>query len=362
VLLIPLPGRTLALPLAGEDARRVLTESPGPFALATREKRAALAHFQPHGVLASDGARRAERRRFNEAVLVPEDDRPPDGDRYAAVVEAELAPLADAPVLTAADIVPMWWRIVRRVVLGDAGRDDEETTDLLLRLRRAANWAYLHPKRPAERDLFLGRLAAYVERAEPGSLAARVAAMPAGADVDAVQQLPQWLFAFDAGALATIRALALAATHPDAGLDEPWGARASVLESLRLWPTTPAILREVTTPTRLRSVELAEGTSVVIYAPFFHRDDERLPDADRFHPARWQDGRTVDEAVPVVPFSAGPGQCPGRNVVLHVAACALDVLARRPRHLVSRPRLDPNCPLPGTLDPFSLRFGAAGAQ
>src|SRR3954468_6610785 len=46
-LLVPIPGRTLALPLAGEDAGRVLTESPGPFALATREKRAGLAPLPP---------------------------------------------------------------------------------------------------------------------------------------------------------------------------------------------------------------------------------------------------------------------------------------------------------------------------
>src|SRR3954451_14761319 len=246
-LLVPIPGRTLALPLAGEDAGRVLTESPGPFALATREKRAALAHFQPHGVLASRGPVRAERRRFNEAVLVPEDTVPPDADRVAAVVEAELSPVANAPVLTSADLVPAWWRVVRRVVLGDGARDDEETTDLLLRLRRDANWAYLHPTRRTERDRFVRRLTAYVERAEPGSLAARVASIPASADVDPVQQLPQWLFAFDAGALATLRALALVATHPEPVAHEAWGARASVLESLRLWPTTPAILREVTT-------------------------------------------------------------------------------------------------------------------
>ena len=35
------------------------------------EKRAALGHFQPHGVLISDAQDRRPRRRFNEAVLEP---------------------------------------------------------------------------------------------------------------------------------------------------------------------------------------------------------------------------------------------------------------------------------------------------
>ena len=39
---LALPGRELAFVLTGEDVRRVLEGSPEPFALATREKRAAL--------------------------------------------------------------------------------------------------------------------------------------------------------------------------------------------------------------------------------------------------------------------------------------------------------------------------------
>ena len=48
-----LPVRRLALVLSPEDAERVLDGSPEPYAVASREKRAALAHFQPHGLLTS---------------------------------------------------------------------------------------------------------------------------------------------------------------------------------------------------------------------------------------------------------------------------------------------------------------------
>jgi hypothetical protein len=65
-LLLRIPGRSMALVLSAGDVRRILTESPEPFAAANLEKRSALASFQPHGVLLSTGADRADRRRFNE--------------------------------------------------------------------------------------------------------------------------------------------------------------------------------------------------------------------------------------------------------------------------------------------------------
>jgi len=65
-----------------------------------------------------------------------------------------------------------------------------------------------------------------------------------------LEQVPQWLFAFDAAGMASFRALALLVAHPD-GLDAaraeiaaagaartPLPAlRAALLEAVRLWPT-----------------------------------------------------------------------------------------------------------------------------
>jgi cytochrome P450 len=204
----------------------------------------------------------------------------------------------------------------------------------------------------------------YVDRAEPGSLASLVDSTPAHPETNPAQQVPQWLFAFDATAWATFRALALLSTHPDAtdraraegggSPDLPF-LRACVLESLRLWPTTPAILRDTTEQTQWETGTLPAGASVVLYAPFFHRDDTQVPEAHRFAPELWLRERTDDDW-PLVPFSGGPAMCPGRNVVLLTASVMLAALTERHRFSVTSTPLSRTRPMPGTLSPFRLRF------
>lgn len=55
----------------------------------------------------------------------------------------------------------------------------------------------------------------------------------------------------------------------------------------------------------------------MIFTPFFHRDTETLPHADRFAPEHWRDGAGHTPAA-LVPFSAGPARCPGRDLVLQI--------------------------------------------
>jgi cytochrome P450 len=171
--------------------------------------------------------------------------------------------------------------------------------------------------------------------------------------------------------MATFQALALLATHPRqaelavpewSGLD-PGSAherpylRACVLDAVRLWPTTPAILRDGAVGTDWAGGRLPAGTGFVILTPLLHRDDTTVPFADRFSPEAWLTG-DVPEHAALLPFSTGPGRCPGRELVLLVASTA--IAAIRGRHeLRLRPggvRLDPRRPLPGTINPFGLRF------
>ncbi|MBP2335283.1 cytochrome P450 [Saccharothrix coeruleofusca] len=316
-------GRSFALLLDPADVRRLLDQSPEPFALATKEKRAALGHFQPHGVLASRGAARERRREFNEQALRP--DR-----RCVDVVRDEVDLLvrhaASTGVLDWDSFAQAWWRAVRRIVLGDAARQDQALTDDLAKLRAAANWAYLRPRREALRRDVERRLARHLERNAD-----------ALAPPEMVGQVPHWLFAFDAAGIATMRALAV-------GGSDRW----AVLESVRLWPTTPVILRESTIATRWHGSWLPEGTTFVVFTPYFHRDATRLPFADRFAPEVWREG-TTDPAL--VPFSGGPGVCPGRDLVLETAGEALAVLRSQ---LEFGPPLRE--PLPPTLNHFGLRF------
>src|SRR3954453_5147241 len=119
-VLLRLPGRDVVIVLAPDDVRRVLDGTPEPFAAASREKRAALGHFQPNGVLVSPGPGRADRRRFNEDV--PQPGRPEHelAPAFVAVVQEEAAPLLSGGELGWERFAQAWWRIVRRVVLGTA--------------------------------------------------------------------------------------------------------------------------------------------------------------------------------------------------------------------------------------------------
>jgi cytochrome P450 len=379
-LRLRLPGRQLALVLAPADVRRVLAGSPEPFAVANREKRAALSHFQPHGVLVSTGRLRADRRRLNEAVL--DTGRPmhrlagPIAARIAEEARLLLPAAGPARELGWDGFSAVWWHIVRRVVLGDAARDDQELTSQLTALRADANWAYLRPRRHRLRRRFEARLQGHLDRAEPGSLAAVLAATPAGAATHAPGQVPEWLFAFDAAGTAAYRALALLAAHPaqaararrelaaDGDPSVPRELpylRACVLESSRLWPTTPAVLRDTTTETTWDGGVLPPGTGLVIVSSFFHRDERALPYADRFEPEIWLDGRAQADWS-LIPFSGGPGTCAGQDLVLFMVSTLLAaVLVGHDLRLRDPLRLDPDRPLPWTLNHVALRMAVSRA-
>ncbi|MCO1653996.1 cytochrome P450 [Pseudonocardia humida] len=361
---LPIPGRPMALVLDPPDVRRVLEGTPVPFAADSWEKRGALRQLQPHGVLISPPGLRAERRRFNEAVLDTGHPMHRYADAIARVVREETAPLADRDVLDWDGFITAWWRIVRRVVLGDGARDDHALTDDLRRLRQAGNWSWLAPRRRRRYARVRDGLRRHVERADPGSLAELVAALPAGPDVDRLDQVPQWLFAYDPAGMATFRALALLAAHPAeldrarAEVTDPAAPqdlprlRAAVLESVRLWPTTPLILRDAAEATDWDGATLPAGTGMVVPAWFLHRDDRTRADAHRFHPEQWLDGSAFDDPA-LVPFSAGPAVCPGRELVLFTAATFLAVLLR---DRTARPPFPADRPLPANLSPFTLRI------
>jgi cytochrome P450 len=373
-----LPGRRFALVLGADDVHRVLRESPEPFALANREKKGALGQFQPHGVLVSHGRVRERRRGVNESVL----DTPRPVHRLAPSIVTAVREEAREVVERAASSGRLdwdtfstgWRRMVRRVVLGDAARDDEGLQRDLDALRSRANWSYVLPPDRTRRERFRRRLDAYVHRAEPGSLAGLLADAAGGDDeVQPVDQVPQWLFAYDPAGMVAIRALALLAVAPDerarvraemgeADLDTPRELRrlrAAVLESVRLWPTTPMILRETTRDTEWRGSHLPAGTATLVYAPHLHRDDDHLDVAHRFSPDLWlADGPAGDAATdwPLVPFSEGPGVCPGQNLVLLTTSVFLATLLEHHDHALVHPQpLDPAA-LPGVISPFAVRF------
>ncbi|HLH88867.1 MAG TPA: cytochrome P450 [Xanthobacteraceae bacterium] len=379
------PIKSQVLVLAWDDAARILAGEPRPFATASRSKQIALAHFEPRTSLITRSAERAPRRAFNERVL--DSGRPIHrcADDFRPIVADEAARLRGicGEALRWEPFAEAWSRGMRRLVLGSAATDDRELTEMLARLRRDANWVWLRRDRKRLRRRFHARLADHLARAEPGSLAAMVTRRDAE-QARPLDQVTQWLFAFDAGAIATWRALALIATHPheraqaladaaaaadaadaaDAeGTSERAYLRACFLEALRLWPTTPLILRETLSEVSFDGITLAAGTELLVFAPYFHRDRARVPDADRFAPAIWL-GNDPAGVSPFVPFSGGPAACPGRHLVSMLASVWLAALLEgsAPMALIGAPPLGPAMPLPGTLDHFQLRFQVGSGQ
>lgn len=369
-LRLRVPGRSVAVVLDADDVGRVLSETPSPFTPASLEKMAALDHFQPHAVLTTRGPERASRRTFNERALEWRHSlHAVAGPADTAVREEAANLLAGAGGRLDWDSFNVtWWRTVRRIVLGDGARDDHAVTDRLATLRYHGNWAYLRPRDRDLRERFRERLAGHLDRAERGSLAGAIAGTPADCGVDPYGQVPHWLFAFDAVGMVTFRTLALLATHPAhaararAEALEGSGARqlpflrACALESVRLWPTTPMVLRESTDGTEWRGGQLPANTTFLVFAPYFHRDPRRVPFAHRFDPDVWLDGRAQADFA-LVPFSDGPGECPGQNVALLAASTMLAALLEDREYRLLAPRkLGPRSALPATLDNFGMRF------
>jgi cytochrome P450 len=366
-LQLAIPGRPQVLIMDPRDVVEVLNGSPRPFATDTREKRSALGHFEPGNVLISDPDRRNVLRPLHENALATSTTVHPLASRFRQITRDEFRTVVGTDVREVSwqIFAKAWFRVVRRIVLGDRARDDEDLTRLLNRLRRRANWAFFLPRHRSERRHLHERLQGYLREPEAGSLASM---MPRDSRYEPSSQIAQWLFAFDPAGMATFRTLALLACHPrfrdrareealrDQAATRPW-IRQCMLESLRLWPTTPAILRETTENVSLRDCLIRKGTSVIIFTSFFGRDDENLDSAHKMSPEIWERSRA--DALPelgIVPFSSGPAICPAHNLVPLVGSLTISTLIAEKNLLLISPKLDPD-ELPGTLNHFETRIG-----
>jgi len=370
-VMVRLGGRRILIPLDHTDALAVLDRSPDEFDPASPEKRAALRHFQPHAVLISPAHLRPSLRRWNEHQLDPR-----EAGRQAVAAMQRVAThdgghLADAAIrageLAWSDVDEPLSALVRTVVLGAPAREDSTLTSQLDELRADANWAFARPRRRRLRATFTEHLADRVAAAPLGALAATV---PGELRV-AVTQAPHWLFAFDAARLTLWRALATLAARPelqDAVRAEAAGigaetsnrlplARACVLETLRLWPTTLSVLRTTATETSWGGQVVPAGTGVSLISQYLHRDPAIGPRADAFvpeaDPVRPDGGEWA-----VIPFSAGPVACPGEDVVLRTTSHLLAALVSAARWESGDGADLAHDPVPQSLDHASLGLRA----
>jgi hypothetical protein len=151
-LLLRVPGRSLALLLDPQHVQLVLQNTPEPFATATKEKRAALAHFEPKNVLISSGRERQVRREYNEKVLEPGRRVHHRASSFVRIVDEEARRIVDEEARRLCSeanergelnwelFAAAWYRVVRRVIFGSTAIGDEELSSLMARLRRRANF------------------------------------------------------------------------------------------------------------------------------------------------------------------------------------------------------------------------------
>lgn len=376
--LLKIPVRRQALVFQPQDVHRILADTPDPFSPASSEKKAALSHFQPRNSLISSGPDRTARRALHDQVLDSGSPVHALAGSFLPLVAEEAADLLRTAQqqgeLSWDEFIRSWYRLVRRVVFGDVQADNNELTDMLATLRSDGNWAFLKPKNRRLRADFLAGVERALKAAPPGSLASLMAGKQPekAAPVD---QVPQWLFAFDPAGMATFRTLAAVLAHEGVlsavrseiaehreNREYLPQLRACVLESLRLWPTTPMVLRETTRRVPWAAGDMPAPCGVLIYAPFFHRDERTVPNPHAFTPQRWLDDDDGGEWA-LIPFSEGPAACPGRHLVLMLTSAFLshllegDSLQRESSH-----RLTAGGRMPGTLDNYSLRFKVSRQQ
>jgi cytochrome P450 len=358
-----------------DDLKFVLGGSPDPFASDPEPKLKGMSAFQPEALTLSRGDLWAQRRKFADAVLEP--DTP-----VHRLASSFLGVATDtARELTGTDvdyhvIDGAFQRMTRRVVLGDQAADDTGLMDVLGELMSQGN------KMPGEPGPEYPELIRIIEghlaRAEPGSLAAEIAAAPAPPG-GAAGQVIHWLFAMgDTLAANTLRALAALATHKAersevhaeiaaADITTPQGVASlkylagCLLEAMRLWPTTGMFARVSTRDVEFPSgAVLPAGRQVLIYNVFNHRNRDLIPYADRFSPGEWASG-SAGEDWSFNFFSHGPQVCPGAGLSVFLGQAVMANMLSAGSLSVSGVGLEPGKRLPHSLDLFGFEVKITGA-
>jgi cytochrome P450 len=221
-------------------------------------------------------------------------------------------------------------------------------------------------------DELISMIEGYLKDPEPNSLAGLIAEAPAPADVKPAGQVVHWLFAMgDTLGANTFRALATLSTHLEqqrevraemaatditsaAGIASLTYLAGCLLEAMRLWPTTALFGRVATRDVPFPSgAVLPEGTQVLIYNVFNHRNRDRIPYADRFSPGEWASGDAGDDWSYNF-FSHGPQRCPGDGLSVFLGQAVLAHLLDAGSPTVSGTSLNPEKPLPHSVDLYGL--------
>jgi cytochrome P450 len=347
---VSLFGARTVLVVDPYSVRRVLEHSPAVYA-DPRPKQKGMAHFQPDAVTISRPPLWDLRRRFNEEVLAT-GRLHPFGDAFVAVIREETKNLAKTTTdrITWPALDGLFTRITLQIVFGKHALNDVGMLEALDRLMLQAN-RLLFLKRNPRFDRLYERIEHYLKAPEPNTLAARcrevLETMPTALrltpdKINVASQMPHWLFAMkDTLALNTAACLTLLADHPAcceraqadialwdgsaSGLGAAKYLEACVEETMRLWPTTPMLVRECIVADILADDMILPGTQVIIWNAANHRNTEAYADAGLFRPERWSEpqfGTWFNH------LSSSTQACAGRDLALLIAKTVVAELLR----------------------------------
>ena len=350
-----------------DHIRRVLDLSPEIYA-EPGMKRTGMSHFQPGAATISRGDDWKDRRRFNEAAL--QSGRPPRyGDQLLPAIADAFAdwPGARKQELCWTDFVALLEDAAMQILVG-RGTSEHETSQELSEMMRESNRVFAL-RESAYFDSYYHRIKTWLRYPSPDSLMARAAQAPATERTSPDTQVTHWLFALkDTLPENIVRTMALLAAHPDAmrqaraeidampamdaaSIDQMPFLEGCIQEAMRLWPTTPLLMRESLTAYPLGEHMVPAGMNVLISNNFNHRDRQSLNHADRFNPEFWQHD-PVDYRLNHL--SNGTQACAGKHLALFVAKALLVHLFQDTHYHLAKPHLDASGPLPHRFNQFAI--------
>ena len=365
-----LPGKKSLLVLEEDGIRQVLDHSPETYAEPAL-KRKGMSYFQPEALTISRGEDWQERRRFNEAVLASDQQVHPFAKRFLHQINRSVDRLQKQPgkALVWEDFSQLFQRLTLQIIFGKED-EDAQLTGQLKELMQTANRGILLRNNGRSKS-FYQQLREQLHQARPATLAELCTQVPSTDNTRVENQLPHWMFAMgDTLAINSVRALALIASHTNAeealrqefaqgdlttpeGINELAYLEGCLQEAMRLWPTTPMLVRETVAQTRLKGEPVPIGTQVIINNSFNHRDRQRHSFADRFAPEIWQDHKTE---YLFNHLSNGRQVCAGKNLAIWIGKAVLARLLTGQRYQLVRPNLDPRAPLPYRYNHFQVEF------
>ena len=357
------------LVLDKKGIKQVLDNSPEIYADA-KMKRVGMSHFQPNAVTISRYEEWRDRRRFNQSVLNTGQGLHQYAKEFLHVIKAETtATLAQAHAqLDWNNFSKLFENISLQIIFG-RGVKDSSSLRALRHMMHESNKGFAL-KKSKYFDAFYTNVRRRREDAYTPSLAFLCKHVQATDMTKVDNQIPHWMFAMaDTLPINTARALALIVAHPDAeahvreemqnvDIDTAEGIHSlrylegCVQEAMRLWPTTPLLVRETLKEDSLAGATIPAATQVVIMNSFNHRDRDSVAYADTFSPHVWLDMTEADYQFNHL--SNGRQVCAGKDLALFIAKAVLANLLATHRYELKRPSLNLAAPLPYSYNHFQL--------